>query len=125
MKKTNQTITKPEKTKEKGLATEKKRIPMGFIATLIGLSVVTVALVILAITIKPIMSPVAQVQATAFAVTKTAAYETGAYVDPELLIEPLPVENVSGIVVLGGLMVLIVLGVVLREFVLWQKTEQK
>jgi hypothetical protein len=87
----------------------------GLLIAIIGLAVVTVVL------IQPIMTPQGQIEATAIAITKTAAHKTGDYIDPDLLIEPLPVENVSGIAILGGLMALIVLGVVLREYVLWRR----
>ncbi len=93
----------------------------GLLIAIIGLAVVTVVLVVLAVLIQPIMTPQGQIEATAIAITKTAAHKTGDYIDPDLLIEPLPVENVSGIAILGGLMALIVLGVVLREYVLWRR----
>ncbi|NLA80462.1 MAG: hypothetical protein GX853_06935 [Chloroflexi bacterium] len=93
----------------------------GLLIAIIGLAVVTVVLVVLAVLIQPIMTPQGQIEVTAIAITKTAAHKTGDYIDPDLLIEPLPVENVSGIAILGGLMALIVLGVVLREYVLWRR----
>lgn len=113
-----------DKTKEDYSAKNMKRNHRGFIATLIGLGVVTLLLVIIAVVIKPIMTPEAQIQATAISATKTVAHKTGNYIDPELLIEPLPVENVSGIAVLGGVMALIILGVILREFILWRKKKR-
>ena len=103
----------------------KKALPMkqsnGLLIAIIGLAVVTVVLVVLAVLIQPIMTPQGKFEATAIAITKTAAHKTGDYIDPDLLVEPLPVENVSGIAVSGGLMALIVLGVVLREYVLWRR----
>ena len=112
--------SKSEKPKETKVGpSSKSRI--GFMATLIGLGLVTLILVIITISIRPIMSPKAEIEATAISITKTFVHDTGAYVDPDLMIEPLPVENVSGIVMLGGLMALIVIAIVLREFILWRK----
>ncbi len=102
----------------------KKEPSKGFVVAVIGLAVVTLVLVLIVVITPPIMSPQAKVAATAISITKTIAAKTGAYVDPDLLIEPLPVENVSGIAILGGLMALIVLGVTLREFFLWRKRKK-
>ena len=113
-------MSKSEKPKETKVGPSSKS-RVGFIATLIGLGLVTLILVIITISIRPIMSPKAEIEATAISITKTFVHDTGAYVDPDLMIEPLPVENVSGIVMLGGLMALIVIAIVLREFILWRK----
>ena len=113
------TKSKLEKTTDTQVKKSNKSYS-GFIATLVGLSLITLILVIVAISIHPIMSPQAQVQATAISITKTFVHETGGFVDPDLMIEPLPVENVSGIMVLGGLMAMIVIAIVLREFILWR-----
>ncbi len=102
----------------------KKEPSKGFVVAVIGLAVVTLVLVLIVVITPPIMSPQAKFVATAISITKTVAAKTGAYVDPDLLIEPLPVENVSGIAILGGLMALIVLGVTLREFFLWRKRKK-
>ncbi len=106
------------KTEKKTNEDKKQR---SFLVALIALAVITVVLVLLVVLIKPIMSPQTQFQATAISITKTAVAETGAYLDPDLMIEPLPVENVSGIAILGGLMVLIILVLILREYILSQR----
>lgn len=113
------TKSKLDKTK----ATQAKKSSQshsGFIATIVALGLITLILVIVAISIHPIMSPQAEIQATAISITKTFVHKTGGFVDPDLMIEPLPVENVSGIMMLGGLMALIVIAIVLREFILWR-----
>jgi len=102
-----------------------KKSGRGFIFALIGLAVFTLILVVLAVVIQPIMSPQTRFAATAISITKTVAAKTGAYINPEFLIEPLPVENVSGIAILGGLMALIIFGVVLREFLIWRKRKDR
>lgn len=118
------TKSKPDKPKETKVG-QSNKLSVGFIATLVGLGLVTLILVIITISIRPIMNPQAKIEATAISITKTFVHQTGSYVDPELMIEPLPVENVSGIVILGGLMALIVIGIVLREFILWRKSGAK
>lgn len=104
--------------------TDENKKQRGFLLALIVLAVLTVVLVLLVVLIKPIMSPQAKFQATAISITKTSVAETGAYLDPDLMIEPLPVENVSGIAILGGMMVLIILVLVLREYVLSKRTNK-
>ena len=123
MDKMKQSETKGE-AESSGNGKVPKNSGRGFIFALIGLAVLTLLLVVLAVVIQPIMSPQAKFEATAISITKTAAAQTGAYLDPDLLIEPLPVENVSGIAILGGLMALIILGVVLREFLIWRKKNE-
>lgn len=111
-----------ENKKRSGADATKKN--PGFVIAILSLAIVMVVLVLLAVLIQPIMTPKAKIEATAISMTKTVAAKTGAYIDPELLIEPLPVENVSGIAILGGLMGLIILGIVLREYLIWRKRKE-